>query len=80
MLPDPVHRYKGDGNATDSVGGLDNILGPPTKFGPGVNGLGFDFNFIKDAVVELFSNINPFIYPNMTSECFQCCAVGDALY
>jgi len=76
--PGLVHRYKGEGDAVDFVGGFqyDGLLGPATKFQEGINGLAFDFNSTSEAMVRLGANIDPTINPTMTSQYFFAFAVN----
>src|SRR5438477_9783818 len=46
----PSHYWRGDGNASDSIGGVDGTLQGATSFGQGEAGQAFEFGSQGDAV------------------------------
>jgi len=64
-----IHRYSGEGNANDSVGGAVGTLGSTTAFKTGRNGLAFEFNGLKSSMVNpMGCSIDISTLPSVTSK------------
>jgi len=67
-----IHLFSGEGNADDSIGGADGIVGSATGFKTGRKGLAFEFDGADASIVgPLGFNMNKANLPKMTSKyCF----------
>jgi len=67
-----IHRYSGEGNANDSVGGAVGTLGSTTAFKTGRKGLAFEFNGLSSSMVNpMGCSIDISTLPSVTSKVFD---------